>query len=174
MTFTAADAKFSYDLYMNSETGTPRAGTLKDRIAAIEAKDNTTLVITLKAVVAPFLVSDCSYGLLPMHLLKDVKPADIPTSEFTTAKPVGTGPFKFKEFKTGDSVTLLANPDYHQGAPALDTYIRKFVKDDTTLYQQLKTGEVDAAPVPVTFYDDAKGQSNFRLFPYNTFSFQFC
>jgi peptide/nickel transport system substrate-binding protein len=171
--FTAADAKFSYDLYMNSETGTPRAGTLKDRIATIEAKDNTTLVITLKAVVAPFLVSDCSYGILPMHLLKDVKPADIPTSQFTTAKPVGTGPFKFKEFKTGDSVTLLANPDYHKGAPALDTYIRKFVKDDTTLYQQLKTGEVDAAPVPVTFYDDAKGQSNFKLFPYDTFAFQF-
>jgi peptide/nickel transport system substrate-binding protein len=171
--FTAADAKFSYDLYMNPETGTPRAGTLKDRIATIEAKDNTTLVITLKDVVAPFLVSDCIYGLLPMHLLKDVKPADIPTSEFTTAKPVGTGPFKFKEFKTGDSVTLLANPDYHKGAPALDTYIRKFVKDDTTLYQQLKTGEVDAAPVPVTFYDDAKGQSNFKLFPYDTFAFQF-
>jgi peptide/nickel transport system substrate-binding protein len=171
--FTADDAKFSYDLYMNSETGTPRAGTLKDRIASVEAKDPTTLVITLKAVVAPFLVSDCSYGLLPKHLLKDVKPAEIPTSEFTTAKPVGTGPFKFKEFKTGDHVTLVANPDYHRGAPALDTYIRKFVKDDTTLYQQLKTGEVDAAPVPVTFYDDAKGQTNFKLFPYDTFSFQF-
>jgi peptide/nickel transport system substrate-binding protein len=171
--FTANDAKFSYDLYMNPDTGTPRAGTLKDRIASVEAKDPTTLVITLKAVVAPFLVSDCGYGLLPQHLLKDVKPADIPTNEFTTAKPIGTGSFKFKEFKTGDHVTLVANPDYHRGAPALDTYIRKFVKDDTTLYQQLKTGEVDAAPVPVTFYDDAKGQTNFKLFPYDTFSFQF-
>jgi peptide/nickel transport system substrate-binding protein len=171
--FSAADAKFSYDLYMNSETGTPRAGTLKDRIASVEAKDATTLVITLKAVVAPFLVSDCSYGLIPQHILKDVKPADIPTNAFSTSKPVGTGAFMFKEFKTGDSVTLLANPNYHKGAPALATYIRKFVKDDTTLYQQLKTGEVDAAQVTVTFYDDAKAQTNFKLFPYDTFSFQF-
>ena len=171
--FSAEDAKFSYDLYMNSETGTPRAGTLKDRIASVEATDATTLVITLKDVVAPFLVSDCSYGLIPMHLLKDVKPADIPTSEFSTAKPVGTGAFLFKEFKTGDSVTLAANPNYHRGAPALSGYIRKFVKDDTTLYQQLKTGEVDAAQVPVTFYDDASAQSNFKLFPYDTFAFQF-
>ena len=171
--FTAEDAKFSYDLYMNSETGTPRAGTLKERIASIEATNPTTLVITLLDVVAPFLVSDCSYGLIPMHLLKDVKPAEIPTSEFSTAKPVGTGAFMFKEFKTGDSVTLVANPNYHRGAPALDGYIRKFVKDDTTLYQQLKTGEVDAAQVPVTFYDDASAQTNFTLFPYDTFSFQF-
>src|SRR4051794_37253976 len=35
--FTADDAKFSYDLYMNPDTGTPRAGTLKDRIATVEA-----------------------------------------------------------------------------------------------------------------------------------------
>lgn len=171
--FTAEDAKFSYDLYMNSETGTPRAGTLNTRIETVEAKDATTLVITLKDVVAPFLVSNCSYGLLPKHLLQDVKPADIPTSDFTTTSPVGTGPFKFKEFKTGDSVTLVANPDYHMGAPALDTYIRKFVKDDTTLYQQLKTGEVDSAAVSVPFYDDAKNQSNFKLFTYDAFGFQF-
>jgi peptide/nickel transport system substrate-binding protein len=171
--FTAQDVKFSYDLYMNPDTGTPRAGTLSERIASIEAPDDTTVVITLKDVVAPFLVSECSYGIIPQHLLKDVAPADIPTSEFTTSKPVGTGAFKFQEFRAGESVTLVKNAEYHKGEPALDTYIRKFVADDTTLYQQLKTGEVDAANVPVTFYQDALAQTNFKLFPYDTFSFQF-
>lgn len=171
--FSAADVKFSYDLYMNPDTGTPRAGTLGERIASVEAPDATTVVITLKDVVAPFLVSECSYGIIPQHLLKDVAPADIPTSEFTTSAPVGTGAFKFQEFKAGDRVTLVKNAAYHKGEPALDTYIRKFVADDTALYQQLKTGEVDAAGVPVTFYQDAAAQTNFTLFPYDTFSFQF-
>jgi peptide/nickel transport system substrate-binding protein len=171
--FTAADVKFSYDLYMTPETGTPRAGTLKERIASVEAPDDKTVVITLKDVVAPFLVSDCSYGIIPQHLLKDVAPADMPTAEFTTAKPVGTGAFKFQEFKTGDRVTLVKNAEYHKGEPAIDTYIRKFIKDDTTLYQQLKTGEVDAVELPVTFYQDATAQTNFTVIPFDTFSFQF-
>ena len=49
--FTAADAKFSYDLYMNPETGTPRAGTLNEHIASVVAKDPQTVVFTLKDVI---------------------------------------------------------------------------------------------------------------------------
>ncbi len=171
--FTADDVKFSYDLYMNAETGTPRAGELNERIASVEAKDPTTVVITLKDVIAPFLVSNTSYGIVPRHILGNVAPKDIPTNEFSTAKPVGTGPFKFQEFRQGDRVTLAGNPDYHRGATALDGYIRKFVKDDTALYQQLKTGEVDVAGFGPNFYADAQQQTNFTTFAYETFNFLF-
>ncbi len=98
-------------------------------------------------------------------------PKDIRTNDFSTGKPIGTGPFKFKEYKQGDHVTLVGNPDYHRGAPALDTYIYKYVKDTTALYQQVKTGEVDFfGGLTPDFYDDAKKQTNISVVAYDTFS----
>jgi peptide/nickel transport system substrate-binding protein len=67
----------------------------------------------------------------------------------------------------------VANPDYHRGGTAIDTYIRKFVKDNTALYQQLKTGEVDFIAFTPDFYDDAKNQTNFTTYAYDGFNFQF-
>ncbi len=171
--FSADDVKFSYDLYMNKDTGTARAGQLIERIASVDAKDATTVVFTMKDIVAPFLVSNCSYGILPKHILSSVAPKDIPTSEFTTTKPVGTGPFSLKEFTQGDHVTLVANPNYHRGAPFIDTYVRKYVKDTTALYQQLKTGEVDFCALTADTADDAKKQTNFVTTIYDAFSFSF-
>jgi peptide/nickel transport system substrate-binding protein len=171
--FSADDVKFSYDLYMDAKSGTPRAGTLTKHIEKIEVKDPQTVVFTLKDVIAPFMVSDVIYGIVPKHILGSIKPEEVPTSEFSTAKPVGTGQFKFQEFKQGDHVTLVANPDYHRGATAIDTYIRKFVKDNTALYQQLKTGEVDFIAFTPDFYDDAKSQTNFTTYAYDGFNFQF-
>jgi len=172
--FTADDVKFSYDLYMDSKTGTSRAGTLNQHIDSVAVKDPQTVLFTLKDVIAPFLVTDVAYGIVPKHLLGSVAPADLKSNEFSTGKPVGTGPFKFKEYQQGDHVTLVANPDYHRGATALDTYIYKYTKDSTALYQQVKTGEVDFFQLlDPQFFDDAKKQTNFDTIPYDTFSFQF-
>ncbi len=171
--FTADDVKFSYDLYMDPKTGTPRAGTLNDHIASVTVKDPQTVVFVLKDVIAPFMVTDVGYGIVPKHVLENVKREEIPTNDFTTTKPIGTGPFKFKEWVHGDHVTVVANPDYHLGAPALDQYVYKVVKDNTVLYQQLKTGEVDYGTVSPDFYDDAKKQTNFDTVPYDTFSFTY-
>ena len=171
--FTADDVKFSYDLYMDPKTGTPRAGTLNQHIASVDVKDPQTVVFTLKDVIAPFMVTDVGYGIVPKHVLENVKREEIPTNDFTTTKPIGTGPFKFKEWVRGDHVTVVANPDYHLGAPALDQYVFKVVKDNTVLYQQLKTGEVDYGLVSPEFFDDAKKQTNFDTVPYDTFSFTY-
>jgi len=118
--FTADDVKFSYDSYMNPDTGTQRAGTLNQDIASVTVKDPQTVVFTLKDVVAPFLVKDM-YGIVAKHIFGSVAPKDFRTNEFSTTKPVGTGPFKFKEYQQGDHVTLSGNPDYHKGPTALDT-----------------------------------------------------
>jgi peptide/nickel transport system substrate-binding protein len=172
--FTADDVKFSYDLYMNPASGTSRAGTLNQHIASVDVKDPQTVVFTLKDVIAPFMVTDVIYGIIPKHILGSVAPADIKSNEFSTGKPVGTGPFKLKEYQQGDHVTLVANPDYHRGAPALDQYVYKYTKDSTALYQQVKTGEVDFFQLlDPQFFDDAKKQTNFNTVPYDTFSFQF-
>ena len=55
-------------------------------------------------------------GIVPEHILKG---QDLNTAEFNR-KPIGTGPFKFVEWKRGERIVLEANPDYHGGRPALE------------------------------------------------------
>jgi peptide/nickel transport system substrate-binding protein len=171
--FTADDVKFTYDALMNPDTGTQRAGTLVPRIASVEVKDPQTVVFTLKDVIAPFLTQNCSYGIVPKSIMGSVAPKDWRTHPFSTTKPVGTGPFMFKEYKQGASVTLSGNPNYHMGPTALDTYIYKVVPDSTVLLQQLKTGEVDYGAVQPDLYDEAKKQANLNVVDYDTFSFTY-
>jgi len=168
--FTADDVKLTYDLLMDPKSGTTRATLLNEHIASVAVKDPQTVVFTLKDVIAPFLVNDM-YAIVPKHILGSVKLEEIPTHPFSTSKPVGTGPFVFNEYKQGDHITLTGNPNYHQGATALDQYVFKVVKDSTVTVQQLKTGEVDVGAVQATLYDDAKKQTNFDTVPYDTFSY---
>ncbi len=170
--FTADDVKFTYEMYMLSETGSARAGELKERIASIEAKDATTVIFTMKDVVAPFLVSNM-YAIISKKAFDGVPPAQFRTAP-ASMNPVGTGPFKFKSYKQGDNVTLSANPDYFKGAPALDTYIYKIVKDTQVLVQQLKTGELDYGAATSADYEDLKKAANVNAVTYDTFSFTYC
>jgi 4-phytase/acid phosphatase/peptide/nickel transport system substrate-binding protein len=58
--------------------------------------------------------------------------------------PVGTGPFAFKEWKTGDRIAVFKNPNYWQdGKPYLDEIVRYQMPDHQTRYMALVSGEVD-------------------------------
>ena len=59
--------------------------------------------------------------------------------------PVGTGPYRFVEYKKGDYVKYEKNPDYWKGEPACDTLTIKAIPDVTQRYIALETGEVDIA-----------------------------
>lgn len=58
--------------------------------------------------------------------------------------PVGTGPFMFKEWKSGDSFIVEKNPNYwQQGKPYLDEIVFKLVPDHQARYASLKSGQMD-------------------------------
>ncbi len=168
--FTADDVKFAYELYMNPDSGSIRAASLSQNIAAITVKDPQTVVFTLKDVVASFMTIDVAYGIVPKHLLGSIAPKDFKTGVFSTRKPVGTGPFKFKQQILGERVEFTGNPEYHRGATALDAYVYKVVKENAVTAQQLKTGELDFASISQDFADDAKKQPNLNVVDYDTFT----
>ncbi len=83
-------------------------------------------------------------------------------------KPVGTGPFVFKEWRAGDSVTLDRNPEYWDSSlPYLDHVIYRILPDGNTRYQSIKSGEVDIGRMDVaTHVVDAKKQSDLVVHEY--------
>jgi peptide/nickel transport system substrate-binding protein len=64
--------------------------------------------------------------------------------ETLATAPVGTGPFKFKEFVPGDHLTVVRNPDYFEkGAPLLDEVVLRIIPESAALTTALEAGSVD-------------------------------
>ncbi len=58
--------------------------------------------------------------------------------------PMGTGAFSFKEWVTGDNVTLVRNDEYWGEKPAYGNLVVRFIADSSTRFIELETGGVDA------------------------------
>ncbi len=78
---------------------------------------------------------------------------------------MGTGPFKFKEWKVGDSITVVKNDDYWAGEVKSDSIIVKF-GELVALTTQLQTGEIDILKVEEEGYNTFAGDPNFVLYTY--------
>jgi peptide/nickel transport system substrate-binding protein len=78
-----------------------------------------------------------------------VYPCHVPQNVMRT-RPIGTGPFKFAEFKRGDSIRVTRNPDYFKpGRPYLDEITFKIVESQATRLLAFHTGDFD-----ITFPSD--------------------
>jgi len=136
---TSADVKFSYDTI--AETGMGMYTTFTDGIASIECPDKYTVVIHTKKPKANMLMS--TVPILPEHIWKDVSKKDLET--WPNSNPIGSGPFKFDEYKQGQYLKLKANDDYFLGRPHIDEIVYVFYANKDTMAQALKLGEIDAA-----------------------------
>ena len=80
-----------------------------------------------------------------MHIIPELilsKVPDFNTASFNT-NPIGTGPFLFHKRIPGSHTEYKKNPNYHGSVSQLESFIHKYVPDQTVLYTQLKTGEID-------------------------------
>ena len=107
----------------------------------IEVVDDHTVRFRLRYPSGSFLavLVNPRAGIVPEHLLKG---ADLNTAEFNR-KPVGTGPFKFVEWRRGDRIVMEANEQYHGGRPGLNRLIFRIIPDGVVLLQELRAGGVD-------------------------------
>lgn len=117
-----------------------------DKLAGVEQLDDLTVRVTLTAPNAFFLtrMRDPENVIVPEHLLKDIKAAEIKTAPFTLKSPVGTGPYKLVQYVTDQYVEFDANPDYFKGTPRITKLFMKRLKPDVAL-AQLESGELDLA-----------------------------
>lgn len=63
--------------------------------------------------------------------------------DYFAQHPVGTGPFKFVEWRKDDRVVMEANPDYWRGAPKIKKLVFKTIPNDADRVAALLAGEVD-------------------------------
>jgi peptide/nickel transport system substrate-binding protein len=131
---TAADVRFSLDRARAEGSKNPLHDLLQP-IRSVRADDELTVTLDLARPVAEILTY-LGWGNLVI-----MSPASAPRA---ATEPIGTGPFRFREWRKGDALLLERNPGYW-GAPALlDRVTFRVVPDATTALAALLAGDVDA------------------------------
>jgi len=169
--FTAQDVLFTYQLMVDPKTPTAYGGDYK-QVKKAEAPDDYTFRVTYGQPFAPALGS-WGLAILPKHLLEG---QDITKSPLAR-HPIGTGPFKFREWRTGDKIILSYNPDYFDGRPYLNDYIFRVVPDMATMFLELKAGNIDRMGLTPLQYkrqtDYPRFQQLFNKYKYVSFSYTY-
>ncbi|MBI5628102.1 MAG: ABC transporter substrate-binding protein, partial [Candidatus Rokubacteria bacterium] len=141
--FTSKDVKFTFDMVRGAPDaqGKLRLNPRKDwyaNVEAVEAPDPHSVVFRLKRP-QPSLLAMLASGYTPVYA------AHVPPASYRTGC-IGTGPFKLKEWRKGEFVEYVKNPDYFvKGRPYLDGLKYIIIVERGTRTAALQAGQLDVA-----------------------------
>ena len=169
--FTARDVEFTYKKLIDPNVKTPYSGDF-ERVKLLEALDDYTVKVTYKEPFSPGL-SSWGMWVMPKHILEK---EDLSNTKFSRA-PVGTGPYKFSEWKTGEKIVLVSNHDYYEGRPYIDRYIYRIIPDQASIFLELQTQGVDQVGVTPLQYarqtDNPFFKRYYRKYKYPAFGYTY-
>ncbi len=169
--FTSDDVLFTYQTVTDPKMPTPY-GSIYGPVEKIEALDKYTVKVTYKETYAPALES-WGMGIIPKHALlgKDL------TSPEVNRSPVGTGPYKLKEWVTGQKIVLEAFGDYYERKPGINKFIARIIPDTATMFLELKFGGIDFMGLTPPQYklqaDSSFFKRHFQKFRYPSFGYTY-
>jgi peptide/nickel transport system substrate-binding protein len=141
--FTSADVAHTFMKISREYSGF--GSTTFTIVSSMDTPDPHRVVLRLEHSYPPLLMSlaDLVVGVvLPKHIYDGSDPRKNPRN----FDPVGTGPFRFEEYKKGSHVTLTANPGYFEGRPPLDRLVFQILPNRAARALSLERGDVDYIP----------------------------
>lgn len=137
---TAEDVKMTFDL----GAAGPIGSALFVNYDSCEIVDDYTVNIYLTSPYAafPYGVASRIGGIICKSYYEEVG------EDGYYENPIGTGPYKFVEYVSGDHTTLTANEDYWRGVPAIKNVIIQTVADTNTQILGLQNGDYDVVRDP--------------------------
>ncbi len=138
--FDAEAVKFNFDYILDPANHSQRRPEIA-MVDRVEVTSPMSVRVTLKQPFSPFLatIADrAGYMVSPTARKKYGK--DL------ARNPVGTGPFKFVEWVRDDHMRLQRNEDYYErGLPYLDEIVYHPITDQSVVFTELRTGNIDFA-----------------------------
>jgi peptide/nickel transport system substrate-binding protein len=169
--FTAKDVEYTYKAFIDPKTPTSYARDFL-MIKDFQVIDDYTVKVTYEKPYAPALES-WGQSILPSHLLegKDL------TKSPLRRKPIGTGPYKFKEWKTQEKIIVEANPEYFEGRPYIQRHLTRVIPDLATMFLELKAERIDQMPLtPLQYRRQTNSEwwdKNFNKYQYLSFQYTY-
>ena len=142
---TADDVIFSYTAPLGDEV--PMYKPFVRNIEKIEKRSDTVIRFVLREPYAPFLIASLSkLNIIPKHIWEPVladlarKPEN--AESYQEATPIGSGPFKFVQWKKSEEVVLEAVPD-HFAAPKMRRWILRIIPNVEAALGGLRQGQIN-------------------------------
>lgn len=163
---TADDVVFTLNTMMDEKQNSPsRQSLLVDgKPVTVEKVDESTIKITLPVASASFIHSMSKIAPIPKHIFEGE--ALIAKSEKNNA-PIGSGPFKFKEWKKGESIIFERNNEYFAGTPKADTIAMKIIPNEASQEAALNNGEITLMKVSAEMFNKSKGNDKLQTYTYS-------
>lgn len=156
--FNADAVKVTFDRLLDPATASPQREKFT-MIKEVKVVDDYTVQLLLEYPYAPLLsiLASSEGSIMSPKALKE-KPESLSTH------PVGTGPFVFKSWKTGQEISLKKNDSYWGKKPNIDGVVFKVVPEDATRLAMIETGEAHINDqVPVTELDRIEASDSIGL-----------
>ncbi|WP_294705204.1 ABC transporter substrate-binding protein [uncultured Fusobacterium sp.] len=133
---TSKDVVFSINRMLDK----PASRIMIDAISKVEAIDEYTVKLTLSKPSSPLL-----FGLAhPLTAILNEKDT-LAKNDVIATDPMGTGPYKFVEWGSGEKIELVAFDDYFEGRPKIDALTYRAITENSSRLAALETGEIDIA-----------------------------
>ena len=133
--FTDGEKVTASDVAFTLETAKAAQGSVDlTYMESAVAQDDTTLVVTLSKPTSIFLNTLASVGIVPEHAY----------GEDYGTNPMGSGPYKFVEWRAQEQIMFTANENYYGGEPAIKNVTVVFMSEDAAL-AAVQAGQVDVA-----------------------------
>jgi peptide/nickel transport system substrate-binding protein len=130
--FTSQDVVFTLAAIQNPDSRSPLANSWQGITA--DPTGDLTVVYHLPNAYPPFL-NYATQKIIPRHLLETIEPSALRANDFNQ-KPVGTGPYKIKNFNAADKqINLAANAKYYGGEPKIGQVEYHWYDDDASLHE---------------------------------------
>ncbi len=169
--FTSADVIFTYNAITSTSTRTPHSSNF-DKVKKVTAPGPYRVIVEYVEPYAPALES-WGMGIIPEHLYRG---SDINNNPHNR-NPVGTGPYKFINWRTDDRIVLEAFDKYFEGRPNIGRFVYKIIPDQSVQFMELRRGTIDwMSPTPDQWVAETSGQefgSKFNRFRYPSFGFTY-
>ena len=151
--FDSGDVLFTYNSIMNPKGTSPRKSDYEP-VKEAQVLGPHKIRFTYKRLFSP-AINSWSMGILPEHLLnrekliaeakqrgRNVEAFIMRDSDFGR-HPIGTGPFKFAEWKSDEQIRLTRNDNYWEGPPEYEEYVMRIIPDTLTSEMEFYAGAVD-------------------------------
>lgn len=157
--FNAEAVKATFDRLLDPKVGSPSRAKF-EMIKEVKIVDDYTVQLLLKYPYAPLLsiLASSEGSIISPKALKE-------NPEKLSEHPVGTGPFVFEAWKSGQEISLTKNEKYWGTKPKIDRVVFKVVPEDSTRLAMIETGEAQIDDqVPVTEIERIESSNTMGLY----------
>jgi len=136
---TAEDVAFTFNWIADPANGAPRGSDLiwLDEVVVIDDYICKFVTKPEYAPYAPGLVVITEHGIVPKDTVLEMG------DKAFNLNPIGSGPYKFVEWRTGDRIVLERNEDYWLVYPNLDRIIYRPIQELSVMMLELEAGGID-------------------------------